>query len=121
MTSERKKGLESHIGSDDYFGTLATFLDLLRKDWKGRAFSRKNEGLLLRLTDDLLYLQENYIIHSKNSAKSAEMHLVEKSRKKKLLAEDKKILDVAAQRLADILVVQIDEKKLRKEKQRFRH
>jgi hypothetical protein len=116
MTKERKRGLASHVSSDDYFGTLATVLDLLRQDWKGRVFSRKNDGLLLHLTDDLLYLQEHYVIHARESAKSADMQLVGKSLKKKLSEEDKKILDAAAQRLADILVMQIDEKNLRKRK-----
>ncbi len=60
METER---IEFHIASHDYFGTLATILDLLRQDMKARGYSEKDAQLLERLTDELLYVQANHIIH----------------------------------------------------------
>lgn len=56
---KRIKAIESHVMVDDYFGTLATLLDLLRQ-----SMMKKNEDtrLLKDLTGDLLYLQENFKI-----------------------------------------------------------
>ena len=63
-----KKQLEKHIESDDYFGTLATVLNMARqtleKDMRG---PKKNWHikLLQRLEEDLMYLQKNYKIEKK--------------------------------------------------------
>ena len=63
-----KKQLERHIGKDDYFGTLATVLNMARqtleKDMRG---PKKNWHikLLQSLEEDLMYLQENYKIDKK--------------------------------------------------------
>ena len=63
-----KKQLERHIEQDDYFGTLATVLNLARqtleKDMRG---PKKNWHikLLQSLEEDLMYLQENYKISKK--------------------------------------------------------
>ena len=60
-----KKQLENHIENDDYFGTLATVLNMARqtleKDMRG---PKKNWHikLLQSLEKDLMYLQENYKI-----------------------------------------------------------
>ncbi len=63
--SRRQKNIKSHIESGDYFGTLATILDLLRQDWEG--LSQGNEKVLLGLTSDLTYLQAYYIIRPKKA------------------------------------------------------
>ncbi|HEY4500286.1 MAG TPA: hypothetical protein VJH25_00660 [Candidatus Paceibacterota bacterium] len=63
-----KKQLENHIENDDYFGTLATVLNMARqtleKDMRG---PKKNWHikLLQSLEEDLIYLQENYKIDKK--------------------------------------------------------
>ena len=63
-----KKQLENHIENDDYFGTLATVLNMARqtleKDMRG---PKKNWHikLLQSLEKDLMYLQENYKIDKK--------------------------------------------------------
>ena len=56
---KRIKAIESHVRVDDYFGTLATLLYLLKQD-----IIEKDEGnqLLEDLAGDLLYLQENFKI-----------------------------------------------------------
>jgi hypothetical protein len=59
INKKRRSALKFHIMSDDYFGTLATVLDLLRQESKIRP---KEAATLEWLRDDLLYLQENYQI-----------------------------------------------------------
>ena len=58
------KQLKFHIASDDYFGTLATILDLLVQGRK----SEKNAPevkILAKTVKDLVYLQKNYRIVKK--------------------------------------------------------
>ena len=57
-----KKRIQFHITSDDYFGTLATTLDLLRQTIKKRGYSRRDGKLLERLTEELVFMQAHYII-----------------------------------------------------------
>jgi hypothetical protein len=58
-----QKQLEFHIASNDYFGTLATVLDLASQDLiAGRANSADIARMLTKQKDDLLYLQEHYRI-----------------------------------------------------------
>jgi len=53
--------IKFHIDADDYFGTVATVLDLVAQDVrKGSRFH--TAGTLLRLRDELLYLQGRYRI-----------------------------------------------------------
>jgi hypothetical protein len=65
MTKRRIKSIESHIAADDYFGTLATVLDLLRQDIDVLGGKKDHIKLLKRLRDDLLYLHEGYEIRQK--------------------------------------------------------
>jgi len=58
MTEE---ALQFHIRSGDFFGTLATVLDLLRQD-AARGYGPKHDAALQRLRDDLVYLQRRYRI-----------------------------------------------------------
>ena len=55
--------LQFHIEKSDYFGTLATVLDLLRQDLARRRYIRHAETLT-RLRDDLIYLQCSHRIES---------------------------------------------------------
>ena len=57
-----KKRIQFHISSDDYFGTLATTLDLLLQTIEKRGYRRRDGKLLVRLRNELLYLQAHYII-----------------------------------------------------------
>lgn len=63
-----KKQLERHIENDDYFGTLATVLNMARqileKDMRGPKKSWHIK-LLQSLEEDLMYLQQNYKIEKK--------------------------------------------------------
>ena len=52
----KNDNLEFHIKEQDYFGTLATVLDLLAQDLDTQSARLKN------IRDDLLYLQERYEI-----------------------------------------------------------
>jgi hypothetical protein len=58
-----KKSIQFHIASNDYFGTLATTIDLLRQAAMKRGFKRSDAKALERLRDELLYLQAHYSIH----------------------------------------------------------
>lgn len=60
---ERIKNLNFHVESDDYFGTIATVINLILQD------SSKDDKYRLtvlgRLRDDLMFLQRNYKIIKK--------------------------------------------------------
>ena len=53
--------LQFHIEQNDYFGTLATVLDLLRQDLHRKGYHRHAEKLA-RLRDELQHLQRHYRI-----------------------------------------------------------
>ena len=57
-----KNGIESHVEAGDYFGTLATILDLLRQKMDKRGYVSKDGKILEELRDDLLYLQSHHSI-----------------------------------------------------------
>ena len=56
MNAKRKKELAFHIKSDDYFGTLAVILSLV-KDVPEKADQVNNKAILTELIDDLVFLQ----------------------------------------------------------------
>jgi hypothetical protein len=51
--------LQFHIDENDYFGTLATVLDLVSQDLRKKG-NRSNAETLFRLQDRLMYLQQGY-------------------------------------------------------------
>jgi hypothetical protein len=59
-----QNSVKFHIHSDDYFGTIATVLDLIKQQIKkdGRADAAVLNKTLKNLRDDLMFLQENYEI-----------------------------------------------------------
>ncbi|HEU0085413.1 MAG TPA: hypothetical protein VFQ59_00420 [Candidatus Paceibacterota bacterium] len=62
---EARENLLFHISSDDYFGTLATSLNLLKQSLEdGRNFEIGKKSLA-HSVDDLMYLQRNYKITKK--------------------------------------------------------
>lgn len=58
-----RSGIKFHITSDDYFGTLATILDLMKQE--KIKIDKKHSKLLEKLKDDLLFLQKHYKITKK--------------------------------------------------------
>ena len=59
-----RKSIEFHIKSDDYFGTLATVIDLVRQNLN--PFRQKREKAMLEAkVKELMYLQKNYKIVKK--------------------------------------------------------
>jgi hypothetical protein len=56
-------GVQFHIENNDYFGTLATVLDLVSQDLRKKGH-HGNAEKLSRLRDDLLYLQNRYHIRT---------------------------------------------------------
>jgi hypothetical protein len=64
--SERKS-LKFHIEADDYFGTLATILELLREE--SHLTAEVQDSLWGKIIDDQIYLQQNYKIVKKRSEK----------------------------------------------------
>ena len=63
-----KESLEFHIESDDYFGTLATILDLVKQ----LAFEEghnKNKKVIEDKIAELLYMQDNYYIVKKSKSR----------------------------------------------------
>jgi hypothetical protein len=58
-----KASLHFHIEEQDYFGTLATVLDLVSQDLRKRG-NRRHAELLGRLRDDLVYLQRSHRIEN---------------------------------------------------------
>ena len=63
LQSMNEENLQFHIEANDYFGTLATVLDLLRQDLDRRGY-KPHAGTLSRLRDDLVYLQRSHRIEN---------------------------------------------------------
>ena len=61
-----RKNLENHIRGDDYFGTKATVLDLMRQDIKKDGCGPMHDAVLQNIRDELLYLQKHYMIVTKD-------------------------------------------------------
>ncbi len=62
MKKKNIKSLEFHIKSNDYFGTLATILSLVRQNIEKNKYKKLNIKTLNETEKDLLYLQNNYKI-----------------------------------------------------------
>ena len=56
-----RASLQFHIEENDYFGTLATVLDLVSQDLRKKGHPT-NAETLLRQRDSLVYLQSGYRI-----------------------------------------------------------
>jgi len=63
----KKQRLQFHIQANDYFGTIATVLDLLRQALEKRTTRPQHVRLLARLTKQLLYLQQNFMIQERDN------------------------------------------------------
>ena len=60
LLAKRIKRIEFHVSHNDYFGTLATSLNLL-----AQGSTKKQKDFLKGYTDDLVYLQKLYKIIKK--------------------------------------------------------
>lgn len=61
LKSMTQESIEFNIQSGDYFGTLATVLDLLRQDAQ-HGYTEKHDATLQRVRDELIYLQQGFRI-----------------------------------------------------------
>lgn len=61
------KSIKFHIKSNDYFGTLATILNLLHQ----KEFIGDKDKILRGKVKELIYLQQNYKIMKKDGSKSS--------------------------------------------------
>jgi hypothetical protein len=60
-----RKSLEFHIKSGDYFGTLATVIDLIKQQIFKDNSRDKNKKIIEDKVAELIYLQNNYDIVKK--------------------------------------------------------
>jgi hypothetical protein len=58
-----QQSIEFHIQENDYFGTLATVLDLIRQDLDTREY-RRHSVALAALCNELMYLQRSHRIEA---------------------------------------------------------
>ena len=65
MKKNKIQNLKFHVKSEDYFGTLATVLDLFRLDVFEKKFIFDKNKILKKIVKDLVYLQNNYKIIKK--------------------------------------------------------
>jgi hypothetical protein len=63
----KKNSLKFHIDSQDYFGTLATILNLLHQ----KEFVGDKNKILKEKVEELVYIQKNYKIIKKDESKSS--------------------------------------------------
>jgi len=61
MDAERES-LEFHIAANDFFGTAATVLDLVRQAMEKNRLRRGHVGMLTRMCERLVFLQQRYRI-----------------------------------------------------------
>ena len=62
MKKNRIQNLKFNIKGEDYFGTLATILDLFRLDVLEKKFIYNKDKVLEKIVKDLVYLRDNYKI-----------------------------------------------------------
>jgi len=67
LLSMNEERLQFHLETDDYFGTLATVLDLMKQTVDREGYKKDNDALLEKLRDDLVYLQTHYSIVPRNT------------------------------------------------------
>jgi hypothetical protein len=60
-----KESLEFHIKSGDYFGTLATVLDLIKQQIFKNDSKNKNKKVIEEKIEELIYMQSNYDVVKK--------------------------------------------------------
>ncbi len=71
--------LKFHIIINDYFGTLATILSLIRQNIKNKENNRFNMNILKKTEDNLIFLQKNYKI-VKIKEKDKKLNIIKKNK-----------------------------------------
>lgn len=68
---ESKSSVKFHVDNDDYFGTIATVLNLIKQEIKRDGLENVSSinKTLKNLEKDLLFLQNNYQINPKTKKK----------------------------------------------------
>jgi hypothetical protein len=61
----KNKRVDFHIEVGDYFGTLATAIDLIRQCADEDGWTSEDSAMIERLRDDLMYLQRTHNIRRK--------------------------------------------------------
>lgn len=59
-----KKSVEFHVNNNDYFGTTATVISLIRQNLESKGV-KKNIKFLIELENHLVFMQNNYFIVKK--------------------------------------------------------
>jgi len=59
------KSLKFHIKNNDYFGTLATVLSLIKEKSLDSGLTKDDDKAIKKIIDDLMFLQKNYVIVKK--------------------------------------------------------
>ena len=62
MSNIDPKGIQFHVVSDDYFGTKATVVDLVRQDANRIGYGPRHNDAFERVRDEWVYMQEEYKI-----------------------------------------------------------
>ena len=67
LPEERRRNIDFHVASGDYFGTLATIMGLIADSLSsnGRETQKQCANTLDQLREDLNYSQETYTIQRK--------------------------------------------------------
>ncbi len=65
MNDDVKKELHFHVLNNDYFGTLATVIDLGIQDIVNNGFKPEHEKVFKKKIEELLFLQKNFYILKK--------------------------------------------------------
>lgn len=61
-----RKSIEFHVKNNDYFGTVATVISLIRQNNELKNGKIDNK-ILFKLESDFMFLQNNYLITKKKA------------------------------------------------------
>lgn len=75
LSKKRKEKLAFHIEQNDLFSTLATIINLIRDHQKTLEGRKLLYLTLLKLKEELLFLQEELVIYKKKFRKSSQNNL----------------------------------------------
>lgn len=66
ISKKKIKSIKFHIEQDDYFGTVATMVDLMRQILLEKGFNAEANEWMGKLREELMFLQHNYKIVEKD-------------------------------------------------------
>lgn len=78
-----ENSVKFHVKNDDYFGTIATIISLLKQATKGARLKNQTaiNSAFKNLESDLMFLQKNYQINLKTKQKSGLKNLTKQKLK----------------------------------------